>query len=293
MTHLAVLATAALALASCADYGFTEQDLLLRHEAEEDRLEVLFVYAGVFLSDEKKLDESASRVAQDAEGFRHFIVLGWPWEFNLPQLQESLAEEIAESDDELAQRALAWIVGITVEESGLFRRDCGELCLYQEVSIPKVSEGLALFNDLVNREIAETTMADLREGLDLPDAATAELWMVKARAGKPWIAFDQGALVLQVPVSPLGAARGLQVLLKTASEDESGMFQRLFEPLAEFSIANNLATLRYGPGTEGWIHFAFQNAKKEYSKDLEHELTARGVTIQEEPPSARLKELVR
>ncbi len=293
MLRLAVLAVASLALASCADFDFVEQDVLLKHDAESDDLEVLLVYAGVFRPDEKELDVSASRVTQDAEGYRHFIFLGWPWEFNLPEIQESLAEQIAENDDPLAQRALDWMTEIAVEESGLFRREGGELCLYQRARVPKVNEGLALLNEAFNRAIvAEAEDGSVREELELPDEATEKLWVAHARAGKPWLAFEEGALVGRVPVSPHGAARGLHVLLDVAGEDESGAFPRLFEPLTEFLVRDDLATFRFGPGDDGWIRFAFENAEKEYRKELTAELVSRGVKILEEPPTEELRKLV-
>lgn len=264
-------ALAGLLLCACTTFDFTDQQILLRHDADEDVLEMVIAYEGLKASDRKGTD-----VVDAIRGGRpHFILMGWPWEFDLP----AILEEEKESEDELVQRALAFMAEIRVAEVQLFS-DNGRLCLLQRIIVPDVSKGLAILNDAANRAILE---AERKEGglggsnFEDMDERTVELWVRHAREGRSWALFDGGALVVTVPLSAEGAARVLAEVAQ--AEDDEGLSQ-VFDSLTELFVTGDEVRLRFTAGDDGWLRFSFDFTDREYDSKLAEALAERGIEVE-------------
>jgi len=247
MQHRTLPLAAGLALlpllaSSCTRYGFDRQEIGLRHDAETDVLELLVVSHGLRATGEK----SAGVVAADAAGARHVILLGWPLEFPLDEIEA----ELAVSDDPLAARTLAFVQGISVAEAGAWAGEDGCLSLFQRIRVPSASEGLALANEALNRAcLEEDEVEDVSRKFG---ARAGELFAAHIREGKPWFALEGGALVVRAPISDEGAARFLEDLLRMVADEDEPLLS--FAPaLTALSVAEGVATLTFGPGEEGWI----------------------------------------
>ena len=238
--------TALLALVSsaCTSYGFARQDIGLRHDAESDAVELMVVSHDLL----ETSASSAATLAEVAAGKRLVILVDWPFEFPLDQMEDSLRD----SADPLAPRALAFLQGIAVEEAGVWAGPEGERSLYQRLSIPHASQGLALINEWINRTSLEQETGESIARKWGP--RTGELFEAHVRAGKSWLALEQGALVLRAPLGPDGAARALEELLREVKGEEGdASLLWLAEALTAFSVADGVATLTFGPGEDGWI----------------------------------------
>ena len=257
----------ALVSSACATYGFVRQDIGLRHDPESDVLEVLVVSQGLL----EHSFASAESIAEDAAGARHVILFGWPFEFDLPELEH----QVASSRHPLAPRTLALLEGIEVVDSGVFGPQEGPFSLYQRVSIPRASELLALINETLNTaSLEEGEAADYAERFG---AASGELLLEHAQAGRSWAAFDAGALVVRIPMSPAGGARAVQQLAK--SPDAS--LKPLAAALTELALADGVATFTFGPDDGGWIRVRPVPERKSGAKPL---AAPAGLAFSAEPP---------
>jgi hypothetical protein len=244
--------TALLALLSCActRYGFERQEIGLHHDAPTDAVELVVVSHGLLETEAA----SASVVAEVAGGKRHVILVDWPFEFPLDEMEE----ELRGSADPLAARALRFVQGIAVAEAGVWVDQEGERSLYQRISLPHASEGLALLNEWINRSCLEEKSSEsiARQW----GAASGELFAAHVGAGKSWFSFEEGALVLHVPISPDGAARSLEELLRGVADEDEPLLS--FAPaLTALSVADGVATLTFGPDASGWVRLRLELSK--------------------------------
>jgi hypothetical protein len=263
----ASMALLALATSSCTTYGFEKQDLGLRHDVKADTVELVVVSRGLY----ETMGYSAERIAQDAAGARHVILMDFPFEFPLDKMQEDLRT----SPDPLATRALAFLQGITVVKAGAWADPGGEPALFQRISIPHAAEGLALLSEWINRLcLEEEFQADMKKDWD---ARSAELFGAHVRAGKSWAALEEGKLVVRIPMSPEGAARCLEEVLRT---DDSVLW--FAHALSALSIEDGVATLTFAPDEDGWIRlrpeFPHKDARKPWAP-------TQGTTLPTAPPS--------
>jgi hypothetical protein len=240
--HLILALT--LVLASCVSYDFRRQDLAFRHDAETDVLEVLVVSHGL----RETGRESADAARADAAGARHVILLGWPFEFDLDELEgEGGGEPIPDEGlAPLVPRLLAWTPGVTVAEARMWVDADGGTSLLQRFRVAHASEGVALLNDAINAECLrlESWTKAARDS----DARTGELWEAHVRAGRPWVELAGGGIVVRLPASPAGAARGLASL----AGDVEG-FAAIADALSAVSVAGGEAVLTFAPDRTGWV----------------------------------------
>jgi hypothetical protein len=232
----------ALALASCTSYEFRRQDLAFRHDSATDVLELIVVDHGLLSTG----STSGKQVAENSAGARHVILLGWPFEFDLAELEDDL-RDAADDGKPFAARALAWLPGVDVDEAALWRNAEGELSLYRRISIARASEGLALLSEVINAHCAkaESWHAVARDW----DAASGALWQEHVMAGRSWASFADGGLVVRVPVSAAGAARALGQAMR---QSDDGLLP-LAEALTSLAVADGVATLAFLPDDSGWV----------------------------------------
>jgi len=222
---------ALLTVAAC-DLEFPEQEIRFRHDAQADRLEVLFIAKG--LSAEKpapkSIQEGVDVVQRLLAGRREFMALDWPWYVDFDGLVEEARElELRSVAGELPRHERAELVEaghllgvadlVKVTRVGLFEDPEGRLCGYQLVRVDELSRFLDWLNGWISRQIlANDASGEFEEDDDL-DEVTVERWTTKARAGTPWVTFGDGALVVDVPLS--------EDLLSTYF---AGVFEAILDP---------------------------------------------------------------
>jgi hypothetical protein len=275
MKYLAPLL--AFLLAACTSYEFVDQDILLLHDAETDELSLVLIHEAL----RENTGDSQKEIAKDAEGARHIILIGWPWEFDMADLEQELADD---EEDSLAPRLLEFVRGFRVVDSGLFLRDDSELCLYQHVSFQNASAGLELMDEAINRTLLEEE-ADGLEDWNW-DAGSKELWIERARSGGRWAFFEDGGLVVSLPMTPRGAASLLGKLINETSTE----IGELTSALTSLTIEQDLCTLRFEPGEDGWIRFHVHHEGNAEEKRIEVDEEA---GIPSEPASVFIRALRR
>ena len=267
-----------LLLASCASYEFQEQDVLLRHDPETDQLELVLVYQGLIENGE----DSAPAAVADGGGARHLIVSGWPWEFSFDEIEK----EMADNEHPLAKRGLDITRGVSVVESGLFRNGGGALCLHQRVLVSDAS-GLL---ELVDAWVASVFTADQ---FDFAEAGKAwnedsvKLWIERAKAKGSWASFEDGGLVLRLPMTKEGAARGLVAVLRVA-RDDAAEFDEFLGPLTSIELINDECVLRFLPDDSGWLRMHFNKQVDDGAKRV----TVDASLVSDEPPNELVRKLV-
>ncbi len=238
---------------SCTSYSFERQVAGLRHDEESDVLELVLVSQGLRANG----NDSARVLASDAAGNRHMVLLGWPMEFDLEALEESLALR----DDPLAPRLLEFVRGIAVVEAGAWSDPDAGLMLYQRFRIARASEGLALASEAFNRSILgdENAVENAEKTLG---KRSAELLLDHASTGQSWLSFEDGALVVRAPVSAEGAARSLQRMLEIAGDDD-GILHEFALAVSALRVADGVAEMVFGTNPDGWIRIsaAFREIK--------------------------------
>lgn len=265
-----LLCCGVLGLASCTAYEFDRQHVVLRHTQEEDSLELLVVSLGLRAPrDSSSSIEKASRqVEEDGAGYPHVILLGWPWEFDLPEIQAELGETLQtapregeEAVDpvlaELAERCSTLLAGVEVLEAGPLVHG-GRAGLYQRLRIADASDWVALANDVIAYWIRRTEASGGFGDwvLSWADSATKEEWLRWAGNREPWILLDDGALRLRAPVSPAASASLLRGVLEW-SEGSDGAVGQLFAPLTGLQVSGGVGELVFGPAPDGTIPFLF------------------------------------
>jgi hypothetical protein len=212
---LAALFLSLLTIAAC-DLEFPEQEIHFRHDAQADRLDVLFIAKGLSAEtlEPKSVQKGVNAVQRLLAGRREFMVIDWPWYVDYEDLVEkarklevkmrSVADELP--DDKRAELVEArHLLGVAdlvkVTKVGLYEDPEGRLCGYQLAQIHELSRFLDWLNGLISRHIlAEDAPRELANDRDL-DEETVERWVAKARVGTPWVTFQDGAMVVDVPLS--------------------------------------------------------------------------------------------
>jgi hypothetical protein len=253
--RLAVLAT--LLCASCTSFEFQRQQILLRYQPESDVLDMLLVYEDVGANKADQADEDAETLARIAGGRRHFVLMDWPFDFDL----EKILEDDLDPEDTLAERFRAFSGGIQVLGAAFARGAEDELCLVQRARIGNISSGLRLLDQLLNRWILAEEAQDPGAWTEefAGDQPMAELWLSRARGNGSWARFDAGSLAVSLPTTSRQAALSLAGLMEGADED----LIQLSHALSTLQITGEEARLTFVPAADGWIHFSFTFEERE------------------------------
>jgi hypothetical protein len=277
LARIPTLALSLLGLASCTSFEFEEQAIALRHVADGDALELRIVYLGLNPGDAKP-EEAATTVAAIAEGARHFLLVGWPFEFSGDYFEKAQDE----SHPEAERRFARWLAAFEVVESGVFAAGEGRLCAWQVLRIPQISSGLEVLGRVVDQSVAEQLH---REDPSAPfdDPALVPRFEEAARAGNyAWASFEKGALRVAFPISPAGMAQLARGLAHHSAERE-GTPTGVLGALSSLDVREGEAVLRFEPDEQGWIDFHFVFPDRTASADLAARILAR--VPASEPPS--------
>jgi len=285
-----VLGVAALCLLGACDLEFPEQEVRLRHDAEADTLDVLFVYLGVTTptSQDEALEKGRAVAERVLGGRREFMLLDWPFNFDLDR-------EYPEGE-ELAAGVRAAIDRVRLERVGAFLDGEGRLCGYQHFRVDRVSAALAE----ANRQIDEAALRGLESGelgaRELPwfDAGEERAWRDFVASPTPWVSLEEGRLVVRLPVTEEGAARFLEVLAETVREqagEDPDFTEVLLSNVTGLQVADGVATLRIGSpeGADTALHLS---RAVDYSPVLRDQLVAGGLDLSAAPSLAEVRALL-
>lgn len=185
MKRLALLLLPFLLLCGCLQ--FDAQDITVRYDEKNDRLDLLLVYRGLYCNREIAADvdqlESALRTGEFA------IWSNWPLKVDLTEAKGPLAA--------LADH-------VQVENGSLFTTPTGQLCGYQFVRLTDVDGFLKKANDALALWVrAEVLGKELRDGGKTwrLDDETEELLLEVARGRHRVLSRKGAAFVLSVPCS--------------------------------------------------------------------------------------------
>lgn len=208
----AVLLLCAFTLAAC---DFDGQEVIVVHDVENDRLDALIIYRGVYT------DETGDNIAEDIEEMRRVRTRGkfamwdsWPLVTDLtkpPKLTAALAKQVE------------------VENGGLFRDEKGVLCGYQFVRVNKVKRFLRKLNAAVVVSGGGGDFAALANVLGFGfDERSLELLQAVRKGRHKAITMDGTSLRISLPLSANDHRRVVKALGdRMASELADELVKRL------------------------------------------------------------------
>ncbi len=244
---LCVLATSCFS--ACAPISFGKQELALRHDAKANAVDLLIVYDEIEASGEAQSSYGfATRVSG---GKREFMIYDWPLHFDLDGLAKKVAEE---AEDEISpwrdwkREMLSGVQGVKVEHSGYFAGENGRLGLFQSLHFADAAHWIKLIERALYVGIEESVAAGTFESdFKLLDAHSRELWIAMAKDKRNWLSLQEGALVVDLPISGACAGRLVAEILRRSGEDAdfARFFAGLASHLSDMNIAQEHVVLRW------------------------------------------------
>jgi hypothetical protein len=278
------LRLAALALAllgACAPIRYASQEVILRHDAPADTLDVLILYDGVQAEPQDR-GEDGIEVARGflertaVEHRREFMIFDWPLHLDL----EKIVRELSESGGDPEAPWSAWeregaehLARIRAVDSGLCTGEGGRIALYQHFRV----EGASRFVAWVDRSLGLWIDESVAEGsfareTPLLDDATRAAWMDLAKSGGRWLRLVDGSLDVNLPMSSRDASRILAACFEEPGSDREGVrfFVGLAEPITRIELAEGRLHLAWEP-VDGVVRMRFAGPP-EYGETLSKEL---------------------
>jgi len=182
-TLRAALLSALLLLTGCLE--FDAQDVYLCFDAENDRIDALFVYRGLYAEGKNSataMEKALSQLDEAGEA-------GWFAAWNNWPLQVDLTAEMSAPAAALAEH-------VEVENGGLFTDPKGTLCGYQFVRIQRLSA----FVEKVNALLAFGVTVWKVDGQELDDDSQ-DLIREFSRARKRLVVVGDGRFEVRLPLS--------------------------------------------------------------------------------------------
>ncbi len=260
-----------LTLASCA-VDIDEREVLIHHDAERDRLDVLFLQQGVSADAEAIADsvpflrpkgiEAATELATRVLDGSRVAGIGWPLDFDLDQ---------DDPEFEPGAEARSLLKGITVQEAKAFLDDGNRLSWYQHFRIERPGALLGWLNGTLNGWILDQDPTD-----ESPWPRSRDLCIEAARGGWTWCRLEGSSLVLEIPAHEGDVA---QVLLELAAGEAWGG-PLLQGGLSSVRIADGKVTLVLGEKGADVCQLRFRGEGR-YDSRLLQELRGLGRIIPE------------
>ncbi|MFN0006741.1 MAG: hypothetical protein ACKVXR_02445 [Planctomycetota bacterium] len=148
--------------AACAPIRYSSQEVILRHRAEPDTLDVLILYEGIQAQrqdgDKDGIDVTSRFAGRVALGKREFMLVDWPIHLDLEEIVEELAKIDSSTEDPWSawkREGLEHMEGVHVVASGLYAGDEGRVSLYQHFRVERCSRLVEWFDRSLRIGIAE------------------------------------------------------------------------------------------------------------------------------------------
>lgn len=239
-----VLAVLSLLLAGCVQLD--GQRITFRYLAEQDELQILLCYDGIHSSDQEEISKARKQLTGFMQG-GDFMLLDWPFHFDMGKFRENLAKEGEYTKEE---RRMVEALTSSVETTilGHYRDFDGRIGAAQLVVVKKASELLEAVNAWLSAKI-------IAGDVDQEWKRTAARMLEGAKRGEQWLRFDGHSIVMSAPVhlpewQRFKGEQYVKLLRDVRNRDgddsESGLIQLLaMAPLALIETPDRM-TLRIG-----------------------------------------------
>ena len=281
-----------------------EQEVLFRHDAAADALDLLLIYRGVAATDDKESTlEDAMKIAYDVlDGRRIFYVGALFMAEDLDEILEKIERPGADETDAMEpgeRAALTSVIdSVSVEDVDVFLDEHQRLSAYQLYRIENVSGLLDWINSSISRAVNDSAEGGrLAEDLPLLDPSTRELWASRAQSGQPWIVIDDDLIVIDLPMTIESFQRVQAELIDavTQSEEVSGaaLVGQYLAHLRDLEVADDRIVLRFGaPGGVYRLTATETREEREGDSRLLDALRDDGLVIDEEMTNERVRAIV-
>jgi len=294
LTSRLLTACAPLSLAFLAgcDIEFPEQEVRLKHDAEADTLDVLFIYQGVTTprDDADALAAGTAVADRILAGRREFMLLDWPLLWDL--------DEMAAQDGQVL--AITRIIErVSLVEVGAFTDADDRLSAFQHFRMTEVSDTLAQANQLITGMVQLGLLTgELSSEVSWMDDEELDAWAEFCTSGTPWIAIEDSQLIARIPATEAGAAAMLRELLLAAADANSadmGMSELsiLLDNLAGLRIGDGMLELRVGTLDEDEAVLRLRRNDVEYQPSLLKHLRNRGLDLSGAPSIEEVRQTLR
>jgi hypothetical protein len=164
---------------------FEQQELKLTHDQEADSVNLDLSYRGL-IAGSSGLDVACAWMQGMVDKRPRFIVLGWPFEFDLEQIGDE------------------WLLGqVDVLRAEVSFEEGPSMRMEQRIRLRSAQEAIARANFAISAEfVKEYGEADLEwEAKGWMDVKTLKLILAHARRGGPWISLEGGFISFHFPCS--------------------------------------------------------------------------------------------
>jgi hypothetical protein len=196
----------ALVTSACTKVEFARQELKLTHDEEADALNLDISYRGL-IAGNSGFDVACAWLQGMLDKRPRFIVLGWPFEFDLEQIGDE------------------WLLEhVSVQRAELALEEGPRMHMNQRLHLQSAQEALRRANAAISAQLVkEYGEADLeREATGWMDVKTLEMALAQARRGDPWISLGEGALHFHLPCSQAVFHAALMNIVDPPKMEEPG-----------------------------------------------------------------------
>ena len=234
MKNLIASLTLLLPLGAC-DLECVEEEVIWRHDAQEDTLDVLLVYHGVMqgynlsAEDDEQMAKALGALDRVTGGAREFMVMDWPFYWDL---------EDWGPDEEILPALAAFRRDLSVADVGLFLDAQRRLSVFQHLHLERASVHLASANRAIREDILEQGAEDLWSSC----AGGGEALCAWAESGGDFILMRGNSVTVQWPSSAACTREFLaEFAEELAVEQEEGVDSTLVVVLAILAATTSLS----------------------------------------------------
>jgi hypothetical protein len=163
----------------------------------------------------------------------------------------------------------------------LFLDGQGRLSLFRLTRVERFERVLVLVNEWFNREEREHDDEERAFRPDFPifDEASWKLVRDAIATGHRWLSVEDGAIVLDVPMTESSAARCLAEIVSESRTSEDPTALQFFEQLTSVSVRDGHARLRFCGEPRPVLRFAADSDHADYDDALKRRLVELGVAL--------------
>ncbi|MDF1836779.1 MAG: hypothetical protein P1V35_02825 [Planctomycetota bacterium] len=287
-------------LAACGPVDFQGQDLALRHDVENNVLELNLTYHGVMAAGSgedawsegrtKEIAKAVEAVEGMAGDRRDFMLIDSFFRFDLDDMETDLHSQLGAEDPGDAQRYLDIVKRFTVKPSQVYLDDMDRIAIHQQIRIDGAIEATAELNKAIHKGLLLWTSEGgslEKETAGMLDASTANAWIAEAKTGEPWIFWKEQTLVLSVPMSPQSAANLVKSQVSAVAAEQEMHVQKtmsnLIGMISEVQLKDGRLSLRIGPDKQGFLNLRFEQDDRDYLPGLKNAMEAKGFKFMANP----------
>ncbi|MFT4647632.1 MAG: hypothetical protein ACI9X4_000845 [Glaciecola sp.] len=293
-----------LGLSACGPVDFKGQDLALRHDVENNVLELNLTYHGVMASKSpegswgqgrtKELELAVQTIRRMAAGDRYFMLLSSIFEIDLEKSVAELSATLISPEPGQAQHYLDIVERFSIEPAQIYLDDKERIAVRQKIQIKGALESTLELNNAIQEGLLlwVSEGAKLQEETDgLIDTPTANAWIAEAKSGEPWIFWKDQTLVISVPMSPKTTANLIKAQVRAVAEETESKAKKnianLIGTLSEVQVQDGRLILRIAPDELGFLNLRFVEDDRKYLPGLADSLKAKGFPLSTTPSAGQ------